>query len=948
MKNAKKLLAKFMVLALILAYIPAPAVTTSAAGNKVTTKKYTLSQKAGTYSSAFKLTIAAKKGYKVYYSTGSNLNIKKVIKSGKKKTITISKTTTLKIYAVKKSTIVTKKKLKTSAVKKKTKTYKYTISSSTTSDTTSSTTTSTTATENSSNASTTTEITASTTATESTQNSSSTTDPASSSETPQTPPNGENGNPPTPPDGGNQGGSTAEAKSENTIQSELDASSENAANAVSEANSSVPTTAEVTGDVKANIDISSPSNVGDDVTVTTEDGLTTVTINTAGNYTFTGTADNTIINIPKSVTDPVNINLNAVNIDNSALTSASPVINSAKADLTITLTGESTIKGAGNYSEAPASAIIYSDNRSATLTITGTGTLNVTDSMDKTLEDYNGKDPSDGIASKGTLVVNSGTLNVTSNGDGLKGTNGGVTVNNGKVIINSKYGNGIKSKKGNVNITSGTVNILACAEDGINAKNGTAFISGGTINIGAVGTNTGICYGDGIQAEDVIISAGTINIATAYEYAATNFYDTSLTTYNTLTKTGQMGSETKTETVKIDTGSHKGIKAGSKEKTYSYTSVADGSDNEAGKEYTEEASGSLVITGGTINIDTTATGIKYNGSQNGSGAACEDQYIIGSPEDALHSNKTAVITGGNITIKAADEGIAVANTLNILDSATIDIQTSYEGIEAGTINIGKSDSSKNEPTIKIYSNDDGINAAKKTNVTYVYDNEDEETYVKTSTAGSGNTLSVTAGYVYVCIADDTTHTANLTSKDTTYSNTTTYNQTYKASGDGIDCNGSFYAYGGTVIVNGQKDNNNSPIDTDENYFIGEGATVLAIGSNMDSGPNNVDQAYITSSNKNIGSAGKAIEIQDSEGNKLFSTADYDVTLKNSISYLLFTCSKMTDGSSYNVLVDGNVAATLTATTTASTGGFGGGPGGTPPSGGPGDGETPPTPPSSNN
>ena len=920
MKKAKKLLAKFMVLALILAYIPTPAVTTSAAGNKVTTKKYTLSQKAGTYSSAFKLTIAAKKGYKVYYSTGSNLNIKKVIKSGKKKTITISKTTTLKIYAVKKSTIVTKKKLKTSAVKKKTKTYKYTISSSTTSDTTSITTANTTATENSSNVSTATEITASTTttensstgstATESTQNSSSTTDPASSSETPQTPPSGENGNqpspptdengnPPTPPDGGNQGDSTAEAKSEDTIQSELDASSENAANAVSKANSSVPTTAEVTGDVKANIDISSPSNVGDDVTVTTENGLTTVTINTAGNYTFTGTAYNTIINIPKSVTDPVNINLNAVNIDNSALTSASPVISSAKADLTINLTGESTIKSSG-----------------------------------------------DGISTKGTLIINGDTININSTEDCLKGTEGGVTITGGTFNLTSEKGNGIKSKKGNVNITSGTVNILACAEDGINAKNGTAFISGGTINIGAVGTNTGICYGDGIQAEDVIISSGTINIATAYEYAATNFYDTSLTTYNTLTKTGQMGSETKTETVKIDTGSHKGIKAGSKEKIYSYTSVTDGSDNEAGKEYTEGASGSLVITGGTINIDTTATGIKYNGSQNGSGAACEDQYIIGSPEDALHSNNTAVITGGNITIKAADEGIAAANTLNILDSATIDIQTAYEGIEAGTINIGKSDSSENEPTIRIYSNDDGINAAKKTNVTYVYDDEDEETYVKTSTAGSGNSLSVTAGYVYVCIADDTTHKTNLTSKDTTYGNTTTYNQTYKASGDGIDCNGSFYAYGGTVIVNGQKDNNNSPIDTDENYLIGEGATVLAIGSNMDSGPNNVNQAYITSSSQNIGSAGKNIEIQDSNGNTLFSSSGF--TLKNSISYLLFTCSKMTDGSSYNVLVDGNVAATLTATTTASTGGFGGGPGGTPPSGGPGDGETPPTPPSSNN
>ena len=121
MKHAKKLLAKLMVLTLVLAYIPTGFMTTSAASSKVSTKKYTLSQKAGTYSSTFKLKITAKKGYKVYYSTGSNLNIKKVIKSGKSKTITISKTTTLKIYAVKKSTIITKKKLKTSAVKKKTK-----------------------------------------------------------------------------------------------------------------------------------------------------------------------------------------------------------------------------------------------------------------------------------------------------------------------------------------------------------------------------------------------------------------------------------------------------------------------------------------------------------------------------------------------------------------------------------------------------------------------------------------------------------------------------------------------------------------------------------------------------------------------------------------------------------------------------------------------------------
>lgn len=131
-KNAKKLFAKLMVMALILAYIPVPAADVDAASTKVNTKMYTISKKAGTYSSTTKITIKAKKGYKVYYTTGAKLSTKKLIKSGKKKTLTIKKTTTVKIYAVKKSTKITAKKLKTKKVKKKTKSYRYTIKTKTT------------------------------------------------------------------------------------------------------------------------------------------------------------------------------------------------------------------------------------------------------------------------------------------------------------------------------------------------------------------------------------------------------------------------------------------------------------------------------------------------------------------------------------------------------------------------------------------------------------------------------------------------------------------------------------------------------------------------------------------------------------------------------------------------------------------------------------------------
>ena len=75
---------------------------------------YTLSKAAGTYQSTVKVQIKAKKGYKVYYTLNGTFSLKKLVKSGKKKTVTISKTKTLSVYAVKKT-----KKLTAKALKKK-------------------------------------------------------------------------------------------------------------------------------------------------------------------------------------------------------------------------------------------------------------------------------------------------------------------------------------------------------------------------------------------------------------------------------------------------------------------------------------------------------------------------------------------------------------------------------------------------------------------------------------------------------------------------------------------------------------------------------------------------------------------------------------------------------------------------------------------------------------
>lgn len=145
---------------------------------------------------------------------------------------------------------------------------------------------------------------------------------------------------------------------------------------------------------------------------------------------------------------------------------------------------------------------------------------------------------------------------------------------------------------------------------------GTYVLSGGRLTI----TH---CQGDGIQGEWVSISGDDtyVDITTEYENAGVNYYSSSLGSgnYNTLTS----NNSTKTETVNVDTGSHKGIKAGTKSSTCSYTSVTDDSTLVAGQTYSTEASGGLVITGGTIIVDDSYT-LYSGGSVSGSKLADSD------------------------------------------------------------------------------------------------------------------------------------------------------------------------------------------------------------------------------------------------------------------------------------------------------------------------------------
>lgn len=945
----------FLAVALLFTTVFQMPVCVEAKGNTKNTKYYTISKKAGTYTSTIKVKVKAKKGYKIFYKTSGKFKKSKVIKSGKSKTFTIKKTTVLSLCAVKKSVKVTKQKLNKQFKKKKKAyyaKYKYTISKNANTGTP-------TGTAGSDAVASVTLLPDNTANSVDTTSIPKETPPAGSvpgvsgkpEETPpiRTMPPSESMTPGNTP----SSGTTTEPEEKSIAQEKLDETEGMLAISIDTPVAKTPSVIEDdTPVITLTADSMSGEKLEEDEVVYTEEGnLKTLTINKAGTYVLTGGTvsepiTNTGIIVAGNISDEVNLIWDNLVIDNSALGENAgedvPVfkINKSTSDVHVTLKGSSVVTGNGAYTKSPAAAIICADNAGTTLTFSAyegdsTASLTVVDGMDADT-DFGEKDPSDGIYSKGTLVLNSGTYSVTAKGDCLKGTGkngeGGIWINNGMYTLHSAHSNALKSKNGNIVIHGGRIQSVYTGSDSINAKNYGVIITGGTIDIDQ-------CYGDGIQGENVNISGNdtVINIKTYFENAGINYYNSALGSgnYNTMSSTNT----SKTEVVNVDTGSHKGIKGGTKANSYSYKSVQDGSDYVAGTVYTTEAFGGIVISGGNITIDTTNAGIKYNGGGgmtpgnrpgnrpgsstssggNLSAANSDGQYIIGSPDDGLHSNNTCVIAGGTLKISSSDDGITGSEGIIIMNGCDITIDKCYEGIESGEIIIGSSKGADAVPAVKIYSDDDGVNAASKSSVNYVYEDESEEKYTKTQISASGNTLKVLSGYLNVMIGDDKTHSFSLSNADGTKTT-----GSYTSDGDGIDCNGAFYAYGGTIVVFGADSNGNSALDTDSSYYIGNGVTLLAVGkSGMAESPSGKEQPVLIYGGSSGGFGGMRPGGNQGSGASISANTAFAIMKDNDVllaikpiknyNYVLYTSPELESGSAYTMYSGGSVSGSLVQT-----------------------------------
>ena len=253
----------------------------------------------------------------------------------------------------------------------------------------------------------------------------------------------------------------------------------------------------------------------------------------------------------------------------------------------------------------------------------------------------------------------------------------------------------------------------------------------------------------------------------------------------------------------------------------------------SGAEYNTEATASGID--GTIysrdDLTINGTGDLSINTEYHHGIVCNDDLVItggnitiNAIQDGIHANDSVRIKNASISISTGDDGITVSNddetSFLYIESGTIMIPACYEGLEAVDITIAGGN-------ITIMSTDDGINA---------------------NGHGENSVIHIIDGNITII-------------------------NSYGQDADGLDSNGDIHIEGGKTFISVSDDGRNYALDYgSENggKCIISGGTVIACGSSIMAEGFDSDSTQGFLMYNAIAAAGATICLEDSSGKELLS------------------------------------------------------------------------------
>lgn len=364
-------------------------------------------------------------------------------------------------------------------------------------------------------------------------------------------------------------------------------------------------------------------------------------------------------------------------------------------------------------------------------------------------------------------------------------------------------------------------------------------------------------------------------------------------------------------------------------------------------DHEDEDTGNIYISGGTLNVTTTAAASKglkadgdlyitsgvINATTTGGGAWDSDDKKVKSCA-GLNADGNIAISGGTLVLKSTGvggKGISGDGTFVVSDSANITITTSGQAVVASSS--GSLTTVTNSNTLDRYDTD-YKSSPKGIKIDGAITINGGKISVKTSGAGgegieSKSTLTINGGEVAINAYDDGINAAS----DLTINGGMVY--AWATNNDGLDANGNVYIKGGLVYAIGAS----SPevaIDAnseEQKKLYVQGGTIVAIGG-LESGASLTQSCYSASSwSKStwyaltVGNTVFAFKTPSSGGSKLVVSGASTPTLKSGVTA---SGTSIFEGVGYYpASASGGSTVNLSSYTASSGGGPGGGGGGRP-------------------